>query len=262
MAVTTHSLVAEWVGKLAKTGTLPGNNADPTGTWDDAMGSHDGTLSTFAYTTASGWKGAGSAGDPYALQFDGASDIVGCGGVGDFNVWTALTMEAWVYVPASNGASYPRIIDKNDNSGYGFALYLHGVNGTLGTKIMIGGTLYDGVPASATTNMQASPGWYHVAMTYVSTDGYLRFYVNGATEGNPWATVSGSINTSVVNLCLGNREVDSARPWYGAIATVRIYSDALSAAEVLANYNAGILAASTDAAAGFTGLTVTRLLNG
>jgi len=62
--------------ELAKTGTLPGNNGDPTATWDDLAATGDGTLHGFAYTTASGWDGDGTIGDPYRLVFDGTDDYV------------------------------------------------------------------------------------------------------------------------------------------------------------------------------------------
>lgn len=60
---------------LAKAGSLPGNNVDPTETWDEVEGG-DGTLHGFAYTTASGWDGDGTNGDPYRLVFDGTDDYV------------------------------------------------------------------------------------------------------------------------------------------------------------------------------------------
>ena len=78
MAVVTSGLVAEYVGKLAKTGTLPGNNVDPTWTWDDLIGTNNGTVGVgaydFAWTSTSGWAGAGTSGNAYRLSPNDIND--------------------------------------------------------------------------------------------------------------------------------------------------------------------------------------------
>jgi hypothetical protein len=246
MAIVTDGLVAHYRASKAKNGTAPGNNTDPTGTWDDLLESHDGSLSTFAYTSSSGWVGDGSAGSLYALQFDGSNDIVNCGGAGDWNTPSALTLEGWVYIPASNGSSYPRIVDKCDGSSNGFSLYIQGSSANIGTKTKVGSTVYD----QTFTATALSVGWHHVVMTYDDADDYLRAYVDGSAYGNAIKTGGGTITTSSVALCIGNRASDSARPWYGAIAAVRVYNRALSSSEVSQNYNEGVNGGAPIPAAG------------
>ena len=50
--IVTSDLIRHYNGQRAKTGTLPGSNADPTGTWDDITDHDDLTLSGFAYANA------------------------------------------------------------------------------------------------------------------------------------------------------------------------------------------------------------------
>lgn len=103
METIVSGAVLDYRAALAKNGTEPGNNVDPTSTLADVSGNgNDGTLTNFAYTTASGWDGTGTADDPHALVHDGTDDYVllpDLGGVG-----TGFTLEAWVFnVAAATG---------------------------------------------------------------------------------------------------------------------------------------------------------------
>ena len=260
MAVVTTNLTHEWIAKEAKLGFSPGNNTDPTSAWIDNKGSLDASLSGFAYNTASGWVGTGTTGDPYALQYDGSNDIVNCGGMIDFNSLSAFTIEAWAYVPASNGASYPRIVSKDDTgTTTGFAFYMSS-SAELGAKVMVGSTMWDGNFAGAAATVTTS-AWNHLVLTFDSADSYLRAYQD-TVACTAESTAAGNVVTSTAPFCIGNRYADLARPWFGAIATVRFYSVALTSTQITQNYNAGITAAWSDSSSTFTGLTVTRLLQG
>ena len=60
---------------LARNGTTPGNNDDPTAEWHDVSGNaNHGTLTGFAGTTASGWAGTGTLADPYRLVSQDLAD--------------------------------------------------------------------------------------------------------------------------------------------------------------------------------------------
>lgn len=63
MGIVTDGLVAHYRGAKAKLGTAPGNNSDPTSTWDDLTGGHDGALSGYTWATTRGWIGAASDSD-------------------------------------------------------------------------------------------------------------------------------------------------------------------------------------------------------
>jgi hypothetical protein len=251
MAVVTSNLVVEYVGKLAKNGTAPGNNTDPTGTWDAIVGGsgYDGTLSNYGYTTATGWAGDGTSGDPYRLENNGTtttSAVVGCGNTGFASGWSAITLEAWVRVPATLSGTFPRIIDKSGTSSTGFAVYLQSSSGTIIVKFKSSGsTLYDSGPSA--TDLRNSTR--HLVVTYDDADDYLRAYVDASAAVPVLRTGGGTVEVGTEALVIGNRSGTNDRPMDGGIATVRIYSVALSASQVAENFNSGITASSIDGAA-------------
>jgi hypothetical protein len=80
----------------------------------------------------------------------------------------------------------------------------------------------------------------HVVLTYDSVNG-RQIYVNGVSVGPADAQKGGTISNwdNTFALVLGN-EVSSDRSWQGLIKFVAIHSRAMSAAQVMQNYNAGV----------------------
>jgi hypothetical protein len=103
-------------------------------------------------------------------------------------------------------------------------------------------TAATGMPQLQTPNaaqlLQAS--LQHVVLTYDPVNG-RQIYVNGVNAGIPDPQAGGTISNwdSTFALVLGN-EVSSDRPWQGLIKFVAIHSRAMSAAQVMQNYNAGV----------------------
>lgn len=245
MAIVTSGLVAEWVGRL---NSYPSYSSS-TLSWVDLVGSHDGTLTGFAdpMTADSGWVGDGSESTPYGLHIDGATspydDIVDCGGAGDWNTPSAISIEAWVLADAHDATvHYPRILDKRDATN-GFAVYRATSNDALGVNFTVGGTGYDTASGLGTIGT----GLKHVVVTYDDDTNYIYGYINGSSGGAGVSTGGGTINTSTANLCLGNRSSDKLRTWMGALYTVRIYNRALTGSEISQNYAAGVLACTAEA---------------
>jgi hypothetical protein len=254
MAVVTANLVAEWVGKLAKTGTLPGNNADPTSTWDDLKGVHDATVSnTSTWTTARGWAGDGTAGDPYRLVNNGTNMTATPTDNADLNS-ASFSVEAWVNLigTVANTQSIFNCRGDDGTAKKGYAL-IFTTNQNFASLGIGNGTAYTYV-ASAGSLLT---GFHHVVFTYDGS--YVTPYINGSAQAATAYSTFVPKTGSQLGLLISPSAYDRLN---GAVPTVRVYSSALSSAEVSANYAAGVTAASTDAAAGFTGLTVTRLLNG
>src|SRR6201999_3261687 len=90
----------------------------------------------------------------------------------------------------------------------------------------------------AATLLQAS--LQHVVLTYDPING-RQIYVNGVNAGVPDPQKGGTLSNwdSTFALVLGN-EVSGDRSWQGLIKFVAIHSRAMSAAQVLQNYNAGV----------------------
>jgi len=77
--------------------------------------------------------------------------------------------------------------------------------------------------------------WYEVVFVRTGSTGYI--YVNGQLE-NSGTTKSGNVGDSTSNWAIGGGPGDSSGNLIGSISTVKIYNKALTADEVLQNYNA------------------------
>jgi len=236
VSVATTGLVAEYVAALAVNGTSQGvNSPTPTGTWYDHTGNGDtGTLQTFAYTTSSGWAGSGTTGDPYRLQFDGGSDYVSLPDLG-ITEGSAWSFEAWFKCTNSGTVT---LVGEGDDSGTARTTLL--VSGTVLGNGSVNDAGGSGVPYG--TVVVTGGGWHHGVATYDGTNLYI--YTDGGDQQS--AAGPGGTFTST-HTYIGVRAFNGSADRYftDGIATIRIYNRCLSAAEVAANYNAGVLAAST-----------------
>ncbi len=147
-----------------------------------------------------------------------------------------ITQEAWVYLSTTAdqvfiGSQY------GTSSNNSFALWLQ--SGTFYFGVNTGGTFYN------TSSSSASAGtWYHLIHTYNATTQYL--YINGVlvTTYNSAASGNISYDTSNTLLAIGadfngtGYNVGPSIYTNGKMPVVRIYNIALSAAQVLQNYNA------------------------
>jgi len=103
-------------------------------------------------------------------------------------------------------------------------------------------TALTGLPQLQTPNaaMALQASLQHVVLTYDAVNG-RQIYVNGVAVGPPDPQKGGTISTwdSTFALVLGN-EVSGDRSWQGLIKFVAIHSRAMSAAQVMQNFNAGV----------------------
>jgi Concanavalin A-like lectin/glucanases superfamily len=103
-------------------------------------------------------------------------------------------------------------------------------------------TALTGLPQLQTPNaaMALQASLQHVVLTYDAVNG-RQIYVNGVAAGPPDAQKGGTISNwdSTFALVLGN-EVSGDRSWQGLIKFVAIHSRAMSAAQVMQNFNAGV----------------------
>ena len=73
--------------------------------------------------------------------------------------------------------------------------------------------------------------WHHIAFTWEDTTDTVTIYIDG--ESATTGSFAGPIGTNTANLRLGDYSDPSRnRPFYGTIDDVRIYSRALSGAEI------------------------------
>ena len=237
--VVTSGLSAEFIASEAKGADLPGNNSDPTGTWTDMLAQHDGVLNTFAYTTSSGWAGAGTAGDPYCLKFDGASDYVIPSAMGVADTRT-FTYEAWVkYTSASAGLNI--FSEGGSGASNPFTQLNAGVAADGYLRFQIRNNAGSAASVTSSPTAYNDGAWHHVVGTSDGTT--MRLYVDGVEVGTPATTPAAPITCTQVRI--GARGYTTpAYYWGGSIATVRTYDRALSRDEAANNWSAGVTAAS------------------
>ena len=213
---------------------------------DRTTNNNDGTLTNMIGTGASHYRD-GQVIMPVSasyLDFDATDDRVAIGSIGSM---TAFTVELWINPDAVQ--DYQNPIDCN----YSY----NGTTGNIGPRLELRtGASPNWIISGDTGNnnnyyyivaRSGAPSagtWYHAALTYDGSgnasglksywDGSL--VTSGATNVNtPSAVWVNTMNN--VQLGLGFH-LGSSRHFNGQISTTKIYNKALTAAQILSNYNA------------------------
>jgi len=182
-------------------------------TWSDLVGVNDGTLTNGpTYNSDNGGS----------FVFDGVNDhvVVSVSTSGD------TTYCAWFKTNGSNANT--RIIHANTNGQRNFSLGYSSVSGHVGG--------YDGTNQPRTTSTFDDGNW-HYAVAVMKTNDY-KIYVDGQNQSLTWQLgTSGNWNNNTTNVeYIGTRIGGSFLN--ANLAQVKIYNRALSASEILQNYNA------------------------
>lgn len=144
---------------------------------------------------------------------------------------SSLTLEAW-FRPDSqySGSSNGMIIRAGGGSDEMYAVFWS--NSTR----LIGYEWYDGTFKGASTPALSISTIFgnHIAIT--KNDTALTMYFNGSQVSS--ATVTAPSASQFGTFMIGNNTVNSIQKFNGDISLIKVYNRALSAAEVLQNYNA------------------------
>ena len=156
-----------------------------------------------------------------ALSFNGVNQLVSTDFVENLTAWTVAVWVRSPAAPSSAPASGP--VDRSKNFQINWNDPDAAFRGAVAERV--GGTWY-----AASFGPLVSNTWYHLAGTY--DGGTLRAYVNGVlSTTNPLP--SGKPDPESLTLALGSRA--GTRSYFaGVVNGVRIYSRAISAAEVAA----------------------------
>lgn len=154
---------------------------------------------------------------------------------GSLDITDAITLEAWYY---NDGVNATKIIQGrwSNQVDMSYLMYLNNSN-----LIFVGHSGSGTFGGNASTTSLASNQYSHVAITYDKS--YLKYYINGSLVDTFTFTVSLNPNATVV-LDIGRNDGRSG-VYTGSnyndtpIAQPRIYNRALTASEVLRNYNSG-----------------------
>ena len=223
-ASATTQQSANQPGLVAAYGLNEGSGS----TTADASGnSNTGTISGAAWTS-SGRYGS-------ALSFNGSSNRIIINDSNSLDLKTGMTLEAWVYPTSLSG--WRSVILKETSGGLAYALYAYDNAPHPAVYINTGGS---DMSAVGTTGISVNT-WTHLAATYDGTT--LRLYVNGVQAGT--RTISGSIPASTSPLSIGGNSV-WGEYFSGQIDEVRVYSRALSQAEIQTDMNTAIAITPSD----------------
>jgi len=228
--LNTKALVADGLffhmSGAKATGTSPGTNSPQVTVWQELIGNRDASLVGFAYNSTSGWQGTGTPEDPYALKVNGSMMY------GDYTlpkITGVLTLETWVYL--TRPSDFQGIISLVDY-GYPYLCF------TGGKFMFYGHTSAYRYSALVLTQSDMNK-WYHVVCEVVDPANVSTWniYVNGVLS-------NGSISSGTSNYAgTGTRGWIGCSPnnyyLYGAISMISMYNRALTAVEVLNNYNCG-----------------------
>ncbi len=190
-------------------------------TWVDVAGSNNGTLTngpTFNSTNGG------------SIVFDGADDRVNNTNLLAFGN-NPRTMELWIKGTGTN--QIPLSIGYNNGSNTAFALNIAST-----TTVNIYGQTdpMDENNISVSVNF-ANGAWHQATVTWDGADpGTLLIYGDGNQVGTRTRSAGEFYNT-VAGYYVGGWS-DGNRFYNGQIASVKIYTRALSSSEVLQNYNA------------------------
>lgn len=165
------------------------------------------------------------------FDFDGSDDYVTLGTpeILNFSGGTSPTITAWINTSSS---AEGQILRTSESTKY----LIFGINsGKLRAQI------YDGTNNANDENNNGPTindgNWHHVAAVF-NRGGNIIFYKDGvATTGVSMASVTGETGTPNPYAAIGRRP-GSSQYYDGKIACMQIYNKALTAAEVLQNYNA------------------------
>jgi len=169
------------------------------------------------------------------FDFDGSNDFAEVSDNSTLDMETAWSIETWCRREGSpGGVTFAKIISKWEN--YFLALDfsngadIYGCVGTGNGHTCLGG-------GSERDNELPLNAWAHLMITYSESSGVARIYYNG-TQIESWnASVTASSNSP---LSIGCRSQSGVRDQYfnGKISVARVYNKALTASEILQNYNA------------------------
>jgi hypothetical protein len=163
-----------------------------------------------------------------ALNFDGVDDYVDCGNSETLDPTQGATIEAWVKFNQIPFVAQ-HIMEIASRSGGGTDLDLQTETDNR-FKFFIG----PGAPNVAVSNTVVETGeWYHIAGTYQANDN-IKIYINGVLEETTSIGITRDSNSN--NFCIGQSGAWSGRFFNGLIDEVKIYSRALSAEEIKAEY--------------------------
>jgi len=195
------------------------SNSPATTVWKDLTGVNNGTVSGFAYTNISGSNSNGG------IAFDAVDDNIDIPHSNEYKKAERITIECIASINNSAAATHQMIFSGANGTYLSFFSYKPFVS------FWINGaqhTVDSGIVANKNQN-------YHIVATYNGS--VMKIFVDGVFKASK--AVVGVLDIGTISKKIG-RYYDSNFRLNGSIHSMRIYSRALTDAEILQNYNAGL----------------------
>ncbi len=179
-----------------------------------------------------------------SIVFDGTNDYVGFGNISSIILSNnQFCINYWLLMTGTARGDFFNI--KNFNTPQDDIGFFIDTNNKLYTFFLVQGALTNNGGA---TNNRASVSnttfsrnvIYNVCIQKEASQ-KIGMYVNGVIDNNTYSTTTNTANVASTSLWVGsNKSNDTtvAVPWPGNIYNVKVYNRALSATEILQNYNA------------------------
>ena len=196
-------------------------------TWTDLSGnSNTGTLTNGPTFNAANMGG---------IVFDGTNDYVTVANASSLNPSNGISVSVWVKFTSTINNTRQMLVEKHTSPGSGW--WFAGENNKIVWLILgtSGGEKY----IDLTNNTSLISGIiYNIVGTYDGTSSTLKLYVNGRDDGGTIAGGGSGLSSSSNPLIIGKQHNWGNGPSSITMFNTSLYNRALSAAEVLQNYNA------------------------
>ena len=167
-----------------------------------------------------------------SIVFDGTNDYVSGNTPSGLNLSQPCSVNVWVYFNNFTQAN-PRIIEVQDSS-YSIQVLRDGGSTRLATK----NSNFQGGIDSTTWFIPSTSVWYNISAVWQPSTSSTTLYLNGILQSSVGSAGVG-IGNQANKYVLGDRsDFIGTTQLAGNISQVSIYNRALSASEVLQNYNA------------------------
>jgi len=198
-----------------------------------------------------------------ALSFNGTSAYVDLGNPALLQFTGSMTVSAWVNAAANPPDDGQIVAKSNDASGWQFKTTPDTGPETFGFAVSPSAGTHT---QRYTTTVRALSTWYYFAGVYDATAKTLSTYVNGVLDNG---TLSGAVGATqvnaAVNVNIGRRVTTGTAGGYyfnGVIDEVRIYSRALSQAEIQSDMNTGLAAPTAQIGPAIVGVQAAATASG
>ena len=210
---------------------------ETSGTTGDDLTANNNDLTFYNSPTLNVATGLG--GIPVGITFDGTNDRLNTSTVATFNraASTNWSIEMWVKTNSATGAVFMTWRDSTgSNAGVTAALSIN-LNALGNIGLYTVDSAGNGLAISH-TNSYNDNAWHQVVISATS-GGALRLYIDGVDRANT-TTSRFTTGSNREILVAANNNGGTYQDFYAGTATaVSVYDTALSAAQVLAHYNAG-----------------------